>query len=219
MRWLDPVDCAAARDCLERGNVREAAKLLLNSPHRRHRAARLLLLDISTRLVEEAAQAFGRGEIHAAWTGRNGWAGLSPARRRRKHCRCESTIRLKPGSPGFNHEDSRRIIVMTPEEDFTSVYSARYSQLCALIARKFPGLGEACEDVAQTVYQETFAKIRGQGFTPNQDWWAYLCWLAKKRAMDYLRQIERRAFEALSSRDENSSDGPWEPPDSAPSPS
>lgn len=67
MRWIDPTDCLAARECLQQGHVLEAARRLLVSPHREHRAARQLLLEISTHLITQAAQALDGGEIRAAW--------------------------------------------------------------------------------------------------------------------------------------------------------
>jgi hypothetical protein len=67
MGWLDPVECCAASECLAAGNAREAARLLLNSPTRDHRAARRLLLEINVRLVDEANNAHCKGEIQAAW--------------------------------------------------------------------------------------------------------------------------------------------------------
>ena len=67
MRWLDPADCLAAEECLKAGNALEAAQLLLGSPHRRHRAARRLLLAIGDRLIEEAGDAYRRGDVLVAW--------------------------------------------------------------------------------------------------------------------------------------------------------
>ncbi len=67
MAWLDPVECEAARDCLEKGNVLEAARLLIESPQREHKAARRMLLEIGQRLVERALEANERGDATAAW--------------------------------------------------------------------------------------------------------------------------------------------------------
>ena len=67
MRWLDPVECLAARECLQRGNALEAAQLLLSSPQKNHLAARRLLLEINKELIEQAVEAYGRGDILVAW--------------------------------------------------------------------------------------------------------------------------------------------------------
>ena len=67
MQWLDPTDCRAARECLDQGNPIEAARILLNSAHREHRAARLLRLEINRVLVAQAKAAHAGGETEAAW--------------------------------------------------------------------------------------------------------------------------------------------------------
>ena len=67
MPWLDPGECAAARECIERGHVREAARALSSSPHREHKAIRRMLLEVSAKLVEDAARAHAEGEIRLAW--------------------------------------------------------------------------------------------------------------------------------------------------------
>jgi len=66
MAWFDPPECVAARDCLKRGNPAEAARLLLASKYRQHRAVRSLLLDASKRLVETAEEQFRAGTLEAA---------------------------------------------------------------------------------------------------------------------------------------------------------
>ncbi len=66
MAWLDPPECVAARDSLERGNPAEAARLLLACRHPQHRAVRELLLEASRRLVEVAEEQFQAGQLEAA---------------------------------------------------------------------------------------------------------------------------------------------------------
>jgi len=66
MGWLDPADCLAARDALQRGCPLEAGGLLLKSPHRGHRAARQLLGEIAVQLVQQAETAYSHGELLVA---------------------------------------------------------------------------------------------------------------------------------------------------------
>ncbi|NMC22063.1 MAG: hypothetical protein GYA33_16775 [Thermogutta sp.] len=64
MAWLDPTECTAARDYLRQGRPLEAAKVLLRSKNRDHRAVRRLLVQVGQELV---AQAEGEVEVQA-WT-------------------------------------------------------------------------------------------------------------------------------------------------------
>lgn len=66
MVWLDPRECLAARDALQRGNPTEAARLLLASRFPQHRAVRNLLVEAGQHLVREAQQQFTAGELEAA---------------------------------------------------------------------------------------------------------------------------------------------------------
>jgi len=66
MAWLDPPECAAARDSLEQGNPAEAARLLLGAKYRQHRVVRKLLLEAGRRLVQEAEEQFQAGHVEAA---------------------------------------------------------------------------------------------------------------------------------------------------------
>lgn len=66
MTWLDPPECDAARQCLEEGNPVEAARVLLRSKYREHRAVRGLLLEIGRRLSESAERQFQAGHLEAA---------------------------------------------------------------------------------------------------------------------------------------------------------
>jgi len=54
MGWLDPAECAAARDYLLQKRPVEAAKVLLESRHREHRAVRRLLGEVGQSLVAQA---------------------------------------------------------------------------------------------------------------------------------------------------------------------
>lgn len=93
-----------------------------------------------------------------------------------------------------------KVLRMSTEAEFTAVYRQRFTELYDYLNLKFPRLALAdCEDLAQLVYAETLAKIRGlEGFQPNTDWWCWLCWLASKRALDYLRQHERVSWNTLA---------------------
>ncbi|MGQ9913065.1 MAG: hypothetical protein ACUVQQ_01835 [Thermogutta sp.] len=66
MTWLDPPECDAARQCLDEGNPVEAARVLLRSKYREHRAVRGLLLEIGRRLSESAERQFQAGHFEAA---------------------------------------------------------------------------------------------------------------------------------------------------------
>ncbi|MDC0176346.1 hypothetical protein OAJ60_05375, partial [Planctomycetaceae bacterium] len=56
-KWLDPVDCRIAQEYLEQKQPFEAARQLLDSPHRAHRTAKTMLVEISGQLVELARNA------------------------------------------------------------------------------------------------------------------------------------------------------------------
>jgi hypothetical protein len=66
MSEIDPHDCLLGRACLEQGNPVEAARVLLSSPHREQPSARLLLLMVNRQLIEQATQAYQRGELTPA---------------------------------------------------------------------------------------------------------------------------------------------------------
>ncbi|MCL4206099.1 MAG: FHA domain-containing protein [Pirellulaceae bacterium] len=65
-KWLDPIECRIAQQCLAHGQTLEAAKYLLAGPHREHRAVRELLLRIGPELVAQAQQAFDVGDLPIA---------------------------------------------------------------------------------------------------------------------------------------------------------
>jgi tetratricopeptide (TPR) repeat protein len=65
-KWLDPIECRIAQQCLDHGQTLEAAKHLLAGPHREHRAVRELLLRIGPELVAQAQQAFDVGDLPIA---------------------------------------------------------------------------------------------------------------------------------------------------------
>ena len=100
------------------------------------------------------------------------------------------------------------------EAEFAAVYREKYDLLCDYLGRKFRRLDRAaCDDLAQLAATETLEKIRGSDFQPESDWWSWLRWLASKRALDYLRQRERIAFESLAARHGDSSGPAREPAD------
>ncbi|MCL6501173.1 MAG: hypothetical protein K6T86_00720 [Pirellulales bacterium] len=68
MRWLDPPECTAAQDALERGNLVEAASVLLACPHQGHRRVRQLLTEISAKLIRHAREEFAAAQTNAAQT-------------------------------------------------------------------------------------------------------------------------------------------------------
>ncbi len=66
MRFLNPIDCEVAQDCLRKGNALEAARILLASKDRTHRCVRSLLLEIGPRLAEQSRQALADSEAAVA---------------------------------------------------------------------------------------------------------------------------------------------------------
>lgn len=66
MGWLDPKECTAAKDHLAKGHPIEAARILLESKYRHHRAVRNLLMDVQKTLLEEARRHWQASEIDAA---------------------------------------------------------------------------------------------------------------------------------------------------------
>jgi hypothetical protein len=65
-KWLDPIECRIAQQCLAHGQTLEAAKHLLAGSHREHRAVRDLLLRIGPELVEQARQSLAAGDALVA---------------------------------------------------------------------------------------------------------------------------------------------------------
>ncbi len=66
MGLFDPRECLAARDCIQRGQLMEAARVLLKCPQREHRSVRGLLLELHGRLVEEARKLWQDGRVETA---------------------------------------------------------------------------------------------------------------------------------------------------------
>src|SRR5258708_1608151 len=67
MRWVDPIEWAAARECLGGGHAVEAAPPLVPSAQRDHPGARPLFFGINGRLGAPAAQDVDRGDVLVAW--------------------------------------------------------------------------------------------------------------------------------------------------------
>jgi hypothetical protein len=66
MKWLDPLDCKAAREHLRLGDPFEAARVLLHCRQAKHRSVRALLAEVSRALVLRAHDAYEGGQIQAA---------------------------------------------------------------------------------------------------------------------------------------------------------
>jgi len=62
MGWLDPLECKAARDYLRQGQLEEAARVLLTSKNREHRAVRHLLVEVGQNLVARATREAEMGQ-------------------------------------------------------------------------------------------------------------------------------------------------------------
>ena len=106
------------------------------------------------------------------------------------------------------------------EAEFAAVYREKYDLLCDYLERKFPRFDRAaCEDLAQLAATETLEQIRQSDFRPETDWWSWLRWLASKRALDYLRERERIAFERVATAQGDSSRPGREPADLPAAPS
>ncbi len=67
MGFLDPPECQAARDCLARGQAIEAARILSKTKYPEHRAVRNLRVEIGQDLLCKAKEAFGAGQVQAAY--------------------------------------------------------------------------------------------------------------------------------------------------------
>ena len=65
-RWLDPVECRIAEQCLARGHVLEAARQLLACREPDHKSVRDLLLQIGPQLVAQTQQAYEAGDLLVA---------------------------------------------------------------------------------------------------------------------------------------------------------
>lgn len=65
-RWLDPVECRIAEQCLARGHVLEAARVLLACREPDHKSVRDLLVQIGPQLVAQTQQAYEAGDLLVA---------------------------------------------------------------------------------------------------------------------------------------------------------
>ncbi len=105
------------------------------------------------------------------------------------------------------------------ERELAQVLLAHRAALLDWLNQAFCRLGDEAEDVLQDAVKETLERVRTESFCPKNGWAAYLRWLARHRAIDRLRRLERQKLETLasggSSDHSSSSSGPA-PPSPAP---
>lgn len=84
------------------------------------------------------------------------------------------------------------------QETLEGFLAAGRAQLVAYAKRKFPRLAEEAEDLVQQAVAETLERVHHGGFRPEAGWGPWLRSLVTHRAVDRLRQWERRAWVQLA---------------------
>lgn len=103
----------------------------------------------------------------------------------------------------------------------TQVFDACRPKLVEYLAAAFPRLAAEAEDILQDIWLEVHRRVVDEGFCPPPHFEAWLRTLARSRAIDRLRRIERRIFQTWPGTAADDSDkSSWTPPaEQTPSPS
>ncbi|MCS7304350.1 MAG: hypothetical protein NZ602_04500 [Thermoguttaceae bacterium] len=78
------------------------------------------------------------------------------------------------------------------------------------LVRAFPRLQSEAEDILQEVFLQALERARCPQEPPVEDWPRWFRTVVRHRAIDRLRQWERRAFRQLSGQSTSSSSSSWE---------
>lgn len=81
---------------------------------------------------------------------------------------------------------------------FQTLWKQWEEKLREYLVRAFPRLASETDDILQEVFLEAFQRSQADGLSPVEDWWAWCRTAVRHRAIDRLRQWERRAFRQLS---------------------
>ncbi|MCR4415325.1 MAG: sigma-70 family RNA polymerase sigma factor [Thermoguttaceae bacterium] len=84
------------------------------------------------------------------------------------------------------------------QESFEAFFDRHHAELASYAKRKFPRLADEAEDLVQQAVAETLQRLRHGAFRPEAGWQPWLRSLITHRAIDRLRQWERRALARLA---------------------
>lgn len=85
------------------------------------------------------------------------------------------------------------------EAELTAVFKTHRAALTAWVERAFPRLAGQADDLVQEALLETLRRVRDEGFSSQVDWRQWLRVVTRSRALDCLRNWERRVFRHLAS--------------------
>lgn len=110
---------------------------------------------------------------------------------------------------------------VSPLAELTRVFDTLRPRLSHFLASAFRRLADEAEDILHNVWLEAYTKASTEGFVPKGGWEKWLWMLARSRAIDRLREMERRIFVSMAKSQNESDRSPQigEPADGLSSPS
>jgi len=85
------------------------------------------------------------------------------------------------------------------EAELAEVLRTHRNHLRRFLQHGFRRLADEADDILQDVFAETVRRVRAERFCPRIGWVGWLRMVARHRAIDRLRQLERRVLERLAS--------------------
>uniref|UniRef100_A0A7C4QWZ1 Sigma-70 family RNA polymerase sigma factor n=1 Tax=Schlesneria paludicola TaxID=360056 RepID=A0A7C4QWZ1_9PLAN len=85
------------------------------------------------------------------------------------------------------------------EAELVAAFSAHQSALRHWLVQAFGRLRDEVDDILQDALAEVLHRVRTEAFSPQMGWVGYLRVVARHRAIDRLRDWERRLFRGLGS--------------------
>jgi len=99
---------------------------------------------------------------------------------------------------------------MQPDQAAVSAWDELREPLRRYLVRAFPRLQHEAEDILQEAFVQAMERCRSGESAPVRDWPAWFRTVVRHRAIDRLREWERRAFRQLSGQSSSSSSTRWD---------
>ncbi len=99
---------------------------------------------------------------------------------------------------------------MERDQEAVTAWSDLQESLRRYVLRVFPCLQNEAEDILQEAFLEAVERGRCQQRAPVEDWGKWFRTVVRHRAIDRLRQWERRAFRQLSGQSTSRSADTWD---------